>query len=123
MIECLFVGIGGFVGSILRYLIGLLSVEAAGGFPIKTFCINILGAFVLGVVSESARLYPALPSHLVLMLQVGLCGGFTTFSTFSGEALGLLTNGRQGTAIFYMAASMLLGLCAVFAGQMVARLR
>ena len=109
MIECLFVGIGGFIGSILRYLIGLLSVEAAGGF--------------LGIVSESARLYPALPSHLVLMLQVGLCGGFTTFSTFSGEALGLLTNGRQGTAIFYMAASLLLGLCAVFAGQMVARLR
>ena len=123
MIECLFVGIGGFIGSVCRYLIGLLSVETASGFPVKTFCIKILGAFILGIVSERALLDPGFSRHLVLLLQVGLCGGFTTFSTFSSEALGLLASGRHGTAAAYMLLSMALGLLAVFAGQNLARLR
>lgn len=121
MLECLFVGIGGFIGSVCRYLIGLLAVETASGFPIKTFCINIIGAFVLGIVSETAVLNPNFSRNLVLLLQIGLCGGFTTFSTFSSETLKLLTTGRHGTALAYMVASMALGLLAVFAGQMVAR--
>ena len=91
MLECLFVGLGGFIGSVCRYLIGLIAVETASGFPIKTFCINIIGAFVLGIVSETAMLNPAFSRNLVLFLQIGLCGGFTTFSTFSSEALKLLT--------------------------------
>ena len=123
MLEWLCVGLGGFIGSVLRYLIGLLAIEAASGFPVKTFAIDLVGAFVLGMVSEYAVLHPAVPRQIILLLQVGLCGGFTTFSTFSSEALKLLSSGRAGTALFYMVASMTLGLLAVYGGQCVSRLR
>ena len=52
MLECLFVGLGGFIGSVARYLIGLLAVETASGFPVKTFCINLLGSFILGIAGS-----------------------------------------------------------------------
>lgn len=123
MLECLFVGLGGFIGSVARYLIGLLAVETASGFPVKTFCINLLGSFILGIVSESALRDPGISRNLVLFLQIGVCGGFTTFSTFSSEALKLLASGRHTTAIVYMFASVVLGLVAVYVGWLVARLR
>ena len=122
MLSCLCVGIGGFVGSVLRYLIGTLSIETASGFPVKTFVINIVGAFVLGVVAQTGASFPAVPREVVLMLQVGLCGGFTTFSTFSSEALTLLSQDHMATAFFYMIASMTLGLAAVFAGGSLVKL-
>lgn len=123
MLECLFVGLGGFLGSVARYLIDLIAVETSSGFPVKTFCINILGSFVLGIVSETALRDPTFSRHLVLFLQIGVCGGFTTFSTFSNEALRLMAGGRQGVALAYMCASVVLGLLAVYAGWLVARVR
>ncbi|MEE0435191.1 MAG: fluoride efflux transporter CrcB [Peptococcaceae bacterium] len=123
MLECLFVGLGGFIGSVVRYLIGLLAVETASGFPIKTFAINILGSFVIGIVSETALRDPTFSRNLVLFLQIGICGGFTTFSTFSNEALKLLVGGRHGVAIAYMVLSVVLGLVAVYVGWLVARAR
>lgn len=72
MLECLCVGVGGFVGSVLRYLIGLVAVQTASGFPVKTFVINIVGAFVLGMVAQTGVIYPGVPRELILMLQVGL---------------------------------------------------
>ncbi len=122
MLECLCVGVGGFVGSVLRYLIGLVAVQTASGFPVKTFVINIVGAFVLGMVAQTGVTYPGVPHELILMLQVGLCGGFTTFSTFSSEALTLLSHGQVATALLYMVASMSLGLLAVFAGGAVVKM-
>lgn len=123
MLECLFIGLGGFIGSAARYLVGLIAAETASGFPLKTFCINIIGSFLIGIISESALRDPTLSRNLVLFLQIGVCGGFTTFSTFSNEALRLIAGGRQGTALVYMAASVILGLLAVYAGWLVARMR
>lgn len=123
MLECLFVGLGGFIGSVARYLIGLLAVETASGFPVKTFCINLLGSFILGIVSESALRDPGISRNLVLFLQIGVCGGFTTFSTFSSEALKLFAGGRQGVAISYMVLSVVLGLVCCYGGWLVARMR
>lgn len=123
MLECLFVGLGGFIGSVARYLIGLLAVETASGFPVKTFCINLLGSFILGIVSESALRDPGISRNLVLFLQIGVCGGFTTFSTFSSEALKLFTGGRQGVALSYMVLSVVLGLVCCYGGWLVARMR
>ena len=123
MLECLFVGLGGFIGSVARYLIGLLAVETASGFPVKTFCINLLGSFILGIVSESALRDPGLSRNLVLFLQIGVCGGFTTFSTFSSEALKLFAGGRQGVALSYMVLSVVLGLVCCYGGWLVARMR
>lgn len=123
MLECLFVGLGGFIGSVARYLIGLLAVETASGFPVKTFCINLLGSFILGIVSESALRAPGISRNLVLFLQIGVCGGFTTFSTFSSEALKLFAGGRQGVALSYMVLSVVLGLVCCYGGWLVARMR
>lgn len=123
MLECLFVGLGGFIGSVARYLIGLLAVETASGFPVKTFCTNLLGSFILGIVSESALRDPGISRNLVLFLQIGVCGGFTTFSTFSSEALKLFAGGRQGVALSYMVLSVVLGLVCCYGGWLVARMR
>ena len=123
MLECLFVGLGGFIGSVARFLIGLLAVETASGFPVKTFCINLLGSFILGIVSESALRDPGISRNLVLFLQIGVCGGFTTFSTFSSEALKLFAGGRQGVALSYMVLSVVLGLVCCYGGWLVARMR
>ena len=123
MLECLFVGLGRSMGSVARYLIGLLAVETASGFPVKTFCINLLGAFILGIVSESALRDPGISRNLVLFLQIGVCGGFTTFSTFSSEALKLFAGGRQGVALSYMVLSVVLGLVCCYGGWLVARMR
>ena len=116
-------GLGGCIGSVARYLIGLLAVETASGFPVKTFCINLLGSFILGIVSESALRDPGISRNLVLFLQIGVCGGFTTFSTFSSEALKLFAGGRQGVALSYMVLSVVLGLVCCYGGWLVARMR
>ena len=84
MVKCLLVGVGGGIGAILRYLIGLIPVGAQNNFPIKTLLINVIGAFVIGLISVLAEKYQVSPL-LVLTLKTGVCGGFTTFSTFALE--------------------------------------
>lgn len=92
MIKCLCVGLGGAAGAMLRYLIGLVPVGASNGFPVKTLLINILGAFVIGVLAVLGEKH-SLPPLLVLTLKTGVCGGFTTFSTFALETSQLFQNG------------------------------
>ncbi|MDY4129214.1 fluoride efflux transporter CrcB [Peptostreptococcus porci] len=116
MIECLLVGLGGFLGSVLRYLIGLMYVNTDSGFPLKTFIINILGAFVIGALSSIAMKYNV-NSKVILFLKVGLCGGFTTFSTFALETQELLKNDRVGVAIIYVILSVVIGVTAVVLGE------
>ena len=87
MIAALCVGAGGFCGAIARYLLGLLPYQ--GQFPLITFVINFTGAVAIGAVVEAASIRPGmLPPNAVLFVKTGLCGGFTTFSTFSLETLG-----------------------------------
>lgn len=116
MIECLLVGLGGFLGSVLRYLIGLMYVNTDSGFPLKTFIINILGAFVIGALSSIAMKYNV-NSKVILFLKIGLCGGFTTFSTFAFETQELLKNDRVGVAIIYVTLSVVIGVTAVVLGE------
>ena len=118
MLNCLFVGIGGAFGSILRYLVGLLPMNPENGFPIKTLIINVLGAFALGLIAALAAKDTSLNPHLVLMLKVGVCGGFTTFSTFAYEATSLMQNGQTALGITYMLLSMVLGVAAILLAQM-----
>lgn len=118
MLNCLCVGIGGFFGSVLRYLVGLIPLNPSNGFPMKTLIINVIGAFALGLIAALAAKNSSLPEPVVLMLKVGLCGGFTTFSTFAYEATSLMQNGAAGLGITYMLLSMILGVCAVIFAQM-----
>lgn len=116
MINCFFVGLGGFIGSVLRYLIGLIPLET-GGFPFKTLVINVLGAFLIGVVTAYGVKNSDFSTKYMLMLKTGVCGGFTTFSTFSLESITLIENGSGLMAGAYIMLSLCLCLCAVFAGN------
>lgn len=121
MINCILVGIGGFIGSVCRYLIGLLPIEAGGGFPIKTLTINVAGSFLIAVVAVLASKDRGLNPQAALMLRTGICGGFTTFSTFAFESADLMKNGHTITAFLYICLSVLLGITAIFAAQIIAK--
>lgn len=117
MKNCLCVGLGGFIGSVMRYLIGLLPVSASSGFPMKTLCINVIGSFAIALVSAAVAKNSTLSPQLVLLLKVGICGGFTTFSTFAYETSSLLQNGNGMTALTYALGSVVLSVLAVFGAE------
>lgn len=116
MVACLYVGIGGFIGSVMRYLIGLIPIKTTSGFPIITLCINIIGAFLIGIISALA-LKKSINPNIVLLLKTGICGGFTTFSTFALESVTLHKNGNTTLSILYIVLSILLGVIAVVCGD------
>lgn len=117
-LNCLFVGLGGFVGSVLRYLVGFIPTGAVAAFPIKTLVINIVGSFVIGLVCALAsKLGTTMNPQLLLFLKVGLCGGFTTFSTFALESNSLIQAGNAPLAVLYAVLSVTLSIAAVFAAQ------
>ena len=113
MLNCIIAGLGGFAGSVLRYLAGKLPLGSTTGFPVNTLLINVLGSFVIGLIAALGAKYSGLDSRLVLFLKVGLCGGFTTFSTFSLETFELIRAGACGTAAAYAVLSAVLGVLAV----------
>lgn len=118
MINCILVGIGGFIGTVCRYLIGLLPVRVESGFPVKTLIINIAGAFLISLITALAARNKSVNPQLILMLRVGICGGFTTFSTFAYESVDLMREGSAGVAFGYILSSVILGVAAVFAAQL-----
>ena len=119
LIDCLYVGLGGAAGAISRYLLGFLPFKPDNGFPLITLLINVAGAFVIGMVTILASRHLITDPRLVLFLKVGLCGGFTTFSSFSLEAFGLLENGDTMIALSYMILSVVLCVTGVFSAQMI----
>jgi CrcB protein len=114
------VAVGGATGSVARYVLGLLLLRASSGFPVSTLLINVAGSFLIGLL---ARLFDAPDHHQVLRvaLTVGICGGFTTFSTFSAETVTLLQEGKAGRAALYVTVSLVLGVLATFAGLTIGR--
>lgn len=132
LINCLAVGAGGALGSIARYLISkampspALSSTATdpasaaallSAFPFATLLINIAGSFAIGAIM-GASLHPsALSEEQMLFFKVGVCGGFTTFSTFSLETMQLMQTGHTMIAALYAATSVLTCVAAAFAGH------
>ncbi len=117
MRDCIAVGAGGFIGAVCRYLIGMIPLKERCTFPIKTFMINIAGSFLIGIVAALAIKTDSLDSRTVLFLKVGICGGFTTFSSFALETADLIKDGKLYLAVVYTVLSVTLGVLAVFAGQ------
>lgn len=109
------VGLGGFVGAVCRYLIGLIAISETTIFPVKTFAINIVGCLAIGIITMIAVKNNAISSYLILFLKVGVCGGFTTFSTFALESADLIKNGNSLIALMYMVGSVLVGVGVIFA--------
>ena len=114
------IALGGAAGTLLRWWIGGIAQAASATFPIGTLAINVIGSFVLGFLAPYLLETSASPA-LRLALTVGLCGGFTTFSTFSYETARLVDGCIWGRAALYASASVLLSLVATFAGMAAAR--
>ena len=108
--NILLVGAGGALGSIGRYLITCLFTHLAICSELATLLVNIIGSFVIGL------LIPASSNTLYLLMAVGFCGGFTTFSTFSAQAFQMLQSGQRLTSLIYILASVLISIAFVFLG-------
>ena len=118
--QFLVVFLGGGLGSTLRYAMGqMLAGRTRGGFPLATFLCNVGGCFLIGLFSALTVRLGWSPQWR-LLLTVGLCGGFTTFSTLTNESLAMLQSGAYGMLALYMVGSLAAGLLAVWVGHSVA---
>ena len=117
----LFVGLGGFFGASLRYLLGK-AASSQSVIPAATLAINIFGSFMIGVLSLFSERHGLSRHSVILTLQAGFCGGFTTFSTFSLETFALISQGKMGHAALYAVLSVLCCLFSVAAGRTLAGL-
>ena len=117
MTDCLIVTAGGAIGAVCRFLIGKLPIDSSDGFPMKTFIVNVFGSFLIGLVAALALKQFSASPKLVLFLKVGICGGFTTFSSFALETSGLMEKGSYITAASYIILSIAVGISALFAAQ------
>jgi fluoride exporter len=121
MLDLLLVMLGGALGALARYGVGLGVAQFFGStFPLGTVLINISGSFVLGVlVSFSGPM--AISSGARLFFATGFCGAYTTFSTFSVETLNLMEKGSYGWALVYLLGNLIGGILAAWLGFLVAR--
>lgn len=122
MKAILLVGLGGGIGSILRYLTSVLvSKQTSSIFPWGTFSVNIIGCLLAGIIIGILERQQILNSDLKLLLITGFCGGYTTFSAFSIENMYLLQNGQPLTVLLYISISVVLGVIAVWGGMAVVK--
>ncbi|WP_019680536.1 fluoride efflux transporter CrcB [Ruminococcus flavefaciens] len=120
MTDCLAVAAGGAIGAVCRFLISRLPIGSDDGFPLKTFIVNITGCFLIGLAAALALKHFSSSPKLVLFLKVGICGGFTTFSSFALETGSLMEKGAWLTAASYVILSVTVGIAALFAAQFLA---
>lgn len=120
--ELLLVGCGGFLGACGRFLVGkVCALLCHSAFPLGTFAVNIAGCLLIGVfmgLSERSRAFTAEEN---LMLVTGLCGGFTTFSTFANDMWGLADRGNWCVLALYLGGSVALGMLMVCLGRALVR--
>jgi CrcB protein len=120
MLWC--IAAGSAIGGISRYLVGgLVQRLLDTTFPAGTLLINVTGSFLLGAILRYGVETPTLTPELRALLTVGFCGGYTTFSTFSYEAVALLEDGEWGRAGMYIGLSLVLSIAATFLGFALAR--
>ena len=118
----LLVGLGGGVGSIIRYMAGLyVHRYFPSTFPWGTLAVNVLGCFLIGLFMGLSDRSTSLDPNWRLLLVVGFCGGFTTFSALSMESIDLLQNNQAMTAFLYIGLSVVVGLSATLTGFLLMR--
>jgi len=116
MKAILLVAIGGAVGSVARYQVGALILKRTldSDFPYGTFTVNVLGCLIAGILAGLGERYSFLTAEMRLLLFTGFLGGFTTFSAFGVETVGLIERGAWTMAITYVALSVLCGVVALW---------
>ncbi len=120
MRNLLIVGMGGFIGAVLRYLISgsVQKWSQSVDFPYGTLAVNLIGCLVIGMLTRLDEIRSLLSPEMRFFILIGLLGAFTTYSTFSNEAMNLINDRRFNMAVVYMAAHLVLGLVAVLAGRL-----
>ena len=119
--NILAVGAGSFIGGIARYLVSLAMKGIGKGFPWATLAVNLLGCLMIGLLWGLLSRNATETTSWGLFLTVGLCGGFTTFSTFSKEALTMLQTGNTLGFASYIALSVITGIALVALGYHIGR--
>lgn len=115
--NLLLVGIGGFLGSITRYVtVKAIDSKLGNAIPLGTLTVNILGSFILGLVFMLAARKVGITEQAKLFLGVGFCGGFTTFSAFALENFNLFEQKMVGISLVYIVVSVVVGILALAAG-------
>lgn len=131
MKTILLVGLGGFIGSVSRYLLSKYVqnwVDASFrygsffSFPYGTLAVNILGCFILGILLGLSEKGSLVSSEWRLFMMAGICGGFTTFSTFTGENLSFLKDGEFFFFFLYTILSIFLSLLAIYLGHLLTKI-
>ena len=118
----LIVGLGGAVGSMLRYGVQkIFQVQSAATFPTGTLIVNIAGCFLIGILWSMVSRSLAWNEEMNLLLMTGFCGGFTTFSAFTLEGIGLLKENKSALFLIYLTTSVVGGLLATFIGIRIAK--
>ena len=102
----------------MRYILTLV-IKVDSDFPIATFTINMIGTFAIGIISAFAIKSSSFNPQLLLFLRVGICGGFTAFSAYTLESLGLIQNGKLLTMILYTVCTVTIGILMTFFGEMI----
>ena len=118
----LIVGLGGAIGSMLRYAVQkIFQVQSAAAFPTGTLLVNIAGCFLIGILWSMASRSLTWNEEMKLLLMTGFCGGFTTFSAFTLEGIGLLKENKTTLFFIYLTASVVGGLLATSIGIRIAK--
>lgn len=121
MLKLLLVGAGGFCGSIARALLSNFVQQTSGSsFPFGTLTVNVLGCLVIGALSQLGEAREIFSPETRAFLFVGILGGFTTYSSFGNETINLARSGLLLAAFGNIAAQLVLGLCAVWLGRVLA---
>ena len=119
----LLVGLGGFIGSVLRFLTStFMNKNFPSLFPYGTFTVNVIGCFIIGVIYTLTEEKEILSNENRLLLATGFCGGFTTFSAFSIENLALLKDGQYLLVLIYILLSVITGLLFTYLGTSAGKL-
>jgi CrcB protein len=122
MDKALFVGVGGFIGSVLRYWVSGLVQQSANNssFPFGTLVVNLTGCLVIGFLSQLAEARGVFTPETRAFVFVGILGGFTTFSTFGNESMNFLRDGESLSALWNIGAHVFFGLAAIWLGRSIA---
>lgn len=115
------VGIGGMFGALCRHLMIVVFAARSTSFPFATLMVNLLGCFLMGMISEIFALKVNLPAEVKLLLTTGFLGAFTTFSTFSLDIVSLVGKSSVFSAVAYAALSVVLGILCVYAAMLSVR--
>lgn len=122
MLNVALVALGGAIGSVARYGVGVAAARWLGlGFPYGTLFVNVTGSFAMGVLVAVLDRHFAASPELRVFLAVGVLGGYTTFSSFSLDAVALWEGGSHVAAVLYVALSLVFGLLALAAGMALVR--